>query len=147
MSSWGSQIAELLALAPEGGLVDAQDLGCFLKGFGRGQYAADVVFLDHAQGHPVAQLDGGAMRRDGLGKIFDADDVPGAENGRALDGIAQLPDVARPRVVPQRQQRIVGKPSEGLVILSTEKPQHGRGQKLACRPGGREAGGSRFESR
>ena len=33
----------------------------------------------------VAQLDGGAMRGDGLGKIFDADDVPGAENGRAFD--------------------------------------------------------------
>jgi hypothetical protein len=35
-----------LAATPEGGLVDTQDIGGFLKGFSRGQYSSNMLLFD-----------------------------------------------------------------------------------------------------
>src|SRR4051812_32160584 len=92
----------LLPLAVEGARVDAEDLRRRLEARGAGEDAADVLELEPLEADRPAQLDRRVVdvARPGnpLGQVGRADLGAGGEDGGALDGVAQLAEVAGPGV-------------------------------------------------
>src|SRR5262245_23244074 len=100
MSVMGPSLLVVLAtLAPQRGGVDAQDLGRFVLGARARGDAQDVLALDGLEAEVAAQDRlAAAMGPDALGQGGGLEDLAGPHDGGALDGVAQLTDVARPVV-------------------------------------------------
>jgi hypothetical protein len=81
---------------PKGGLINAEDIGGFLKGLGGGDNSAYVVFLDQLQRNMVTQLERRCFRSNGRGEVFNLNGIAGAKNRSPFDRIAQFPDITRP---------------------------------------------------
>ena len=98
----GALIFVLLALAPQGRIVDAQDGGGLFHRLGGRDDRGDVRPLQLFQREAPADLGAPiAAARDALGKRGGLDDGGRPQDHRPLHRVAQLADVARPRVGAQ----------------------------------------------
>ena len=65
----------LFSPAPEGGLVDPQNIGGFLERFGRRQDPPNMGFFERRKRYRVAQFWRGIVRRRDDCQIFEADEI------------------------------------------------------------------------
>ena len=73
---------------PEGGLIDAQNVSCFLKRSCRSENVPDMLFFDLFEGDGVADLGARIGRGDAGRQKLRADPLATAEDDGSLDDIA-----------------------------------------------------------
>ncbi len=89
-----------------------------------------MLGLQFVERQAGADLDAAARRGADLhGQVGQADERPRGQDGAALDGVAQLADVARPGVAPQRGAGLVGEAGQHLVRRAREERQQVVGQR------------------
>ncbi len=114
--------------APEGGLVDVQDLGRLLEGSCRSEDTPNVLFFELFEGDGVASPRAGIGRGKVGRQMLRADPLAKTEDDGSLDDIAQFPDVSRPWILQEQADRIVGEADERTVVSPGVEGQQPRGE-------------------
>ncbi len=140
---------ELFSLAIKRARVDSQALGGGVEAGRRSKNAPDMLDLDLLDARRAASssivpvgADPGTAECDALGKVGESDLGSHGKNGRAFDGVAELAEVAGPRMPHQCVARLAGQTGEPAPGLSGEVVEQagqavGRARRSACGSGGR----------
>ena len=105
----------LLPAAPQGGLVDAEDIGSLLKRFCGSQHPPDMFFFDFLQRDRIAKSCAGITGQQILRKTFNTHTVGLTENSCPFNDISQFSEVSRPMVLSEGLKRLWSETEEEMM--------------------------------